>query len=71
MTNIPSVDLADFISDDPKRKQKFVQEIGKAYSEIGFASIKNHFLDNTLMDRLYAEVKGFFALPESVMKLKD
>ncbi len=66
MTNIPSVDLADFISDDPKRKQKFVQEIGKAYSEIGFASIKNHFLDNTLMDRLYAEVKGFFALPEEV-----
>lgn len=65
MTNIPSVDLADFLSDDPKRKEKFVQEIGAAYSEIGFASIKNHFLDDALMDRLYSEVKGFFALPEA------
>ncbi len=28
MNNIPSVDLADFLSEDPKRKQKFVNEIG-------------------------------------------
>ena len=35
MTNIPSVDLADFLSNDPVRKEKFVQEIGDAYSEIG------------------------------------
>jgi len=68
MTNIPSVDLADFISGDPARKQKFVDEIGTAYSEIGFASIKNHFLDDTLMDNLYKEVKGFFDLPEDVKK---
>lgn len=66
MTNIPSVDLADFLSDDPQRKQKFVQEIGNAYSEIGFASVKNHFLSVELMDNLYKEVKGFFALPEAV-----
>ena len=46
MNNIPSVDLADFLSEDPKRKDKFVQEIGKAYEEIGFVSLKNHFLDD-------------------------
>jgi len=45
MINIPSVDLADFISDDPTRKLKFVNEIGTAYEEIGFVSLKNHFLD--------------------------
>ncbi len=66
MTNIPSVDLADFISEDPKRKQKFVDEIGAAYSEIGFASVKNHFLTDELMDRLYSEIKKFFALPVAV-----
>ena len=44
MNNIPSVDLSDFISDDPNRKQKFVDEIGKAYEEIGFVSLKSHFL---------------------------
>jgi isopenicillin N synthase-like dioxygenase len=62
MTNIPSVDLADFLSDDLKRKEKFVQEIGTAYSEIGFVSIKNHFLNDVLMNNLYKEMKGFFAL---------
>ncbi len=63
MTNIPSVDLADFLSEDPKRKAKFVQEIGTAYEEIGFVSLKNHFLSDPLVDRLYQEVKAFFDLP--------
>jgi len=66
MINIPSVDLADFLSEDPKQKQKFVNEIGKAYSEIGFASVKNHFLSDELMNNLYSNVKQFFDLPESV-----
>ena len=68
MTNIPSVDLSDFLSEDPKRKQKFVQEIGDAYTEIGFASVKNHFLDDNLQERLYKEVKDFFALPLEIKK---
>ncbi|WP_378173633.1 isopenicillin N synthase family dioxygenase [Aquimarina sp. SS2-1] len=63
MNNIPSVDLADFLSDDPSRKQKFVDEIGKAYEEIGFVALKNHFLSDDLVEELYKEVKAFFALP--------
>ena len=63
MTNIPSVDLADFVSDDPARKQKFVDEIGKAYEEIGFLALKNHFLSDDLVEELYKEVKAFFNLP--------
>ncbi len=63
MNNIPSVDLADFLSDDPSRKQKFVNEIGKAYEEIGFVALKNHFLSDKLVDDLYKEIKSFFALP--------
>lgn len=65
-TNIPSVNLADFISDDPKRKEKFVQEIGKAYEEIGFVSLSNHFLSDDLVKELYKEVKAFFDLPLAV-----
>src|SRR5690606_20409813 len=49
MNNIPSVDLADFLSEDPKRKQKFVDEIGSAYEDIGFVSLKNHFLSDQLV----------------------
>ncbi len=63
MNNIPSVDLADFLSNDAARKQKFVQEIGSAYEDIGFVSLKNHFLDDILVDELYSEIKQFFALP--------
>ncbi|MBT8295937.1 MAG: isopenicillin N synthase family oxygenase [Gramella sp.] len=63
MNNIPSVDLADFLSDDPKRKEKFVNEIGKAYEEIGFVALKNHFLSDNLVGDLYKEVKSFFDMP--------
>ncbi|WP_370480055.1 isopenicillin N synthase family dioxygenase [Tamlana flava] len=63
MTSIPSVNLNDFLSDDPKRKQNFVDAIGKAYEEIGFVALKGHFLDDNLVDNLYSEVKNFFSLP--------
>ncbi|WP_159799016.1 isopenicillin N synthase family oxygenase [Flavobacterium sp. MK4S-17] len=66
MQNIPSVDLRDFLSDDPKRKQKFVNEIGKAYEDIGFVALKGHFLDDRLVDELYTEVRNFFNLPLEV-----
>lgn len=68
MTNIPSVDLADFLSEDPKRKAKFVNEIGTAYEDIGFVALKNHFLDEDLVASLYQEVKAFFDLPEVTKK---
>ncbi len=63
MKQIPSVDLRDFLSGNPERKQKFVNEIGKAYEEIGFVALKGHFLDEKLVDDLYQEVKQFFELP--------
>jgi len=63
MQNIPSVDLRDFLSDDPVRKQKFVNEIGKAYEDIGFVALKGHFLDDALVKNLYQEVRNFFTLP--------
>ncbi len=66
MSHIPSVDLADFMSDDPQRKAQFVSQIGQAYQEIGFVSLSNHFLSAQLMEDLYREVKGFFDLPTQI-----
>jgi len=66
MNSIPSVDLNDFISGDNQRKQKFVEEIGKAYEDIGFVALKGHFLEDDLVERLYSEVKQFFSLPLEV-----
>lgn len=62
-TGIPSVNLADFLSEDPSRKQKFVNEIGKAYEEIGFVALKGHFLSDDLVENLYKSVREFYALP--------
>lgn len=68
MQNIPSVDLRDFLSDDPIRKQKFVNEIGKAYEDIGFVALKGHFLSDELVKKLYQEVRNFFTLPLETKK---
>ncbi|SDB35624.1 Isopenicillin N synthase [Flavobacteriaceae bacterium MAR_2010_188] len=63
MNAIPSVNLEDFISGDPEKKQQFIDEIGKAYEEIGFVALKGHFLDEKLVDELYKQIKKFFDLP--------
>src|SRR5690606_24091824 len=68
---IPSVDLNDFISEDPERKQKFVNEIGKAYEDIGFVAQKGHFLSDELVEKLYSRVKEFFALPTETKELYE
>ncbi|WP_298763815.1 2-oxoglutarate and iron-dependent oxygenase domain-containing protein [uncultured Polaribacter sp.] len=63
MNKIPSINLADFLSSDASRKQKFISEIGHAYENIGFVALKGHFLDEQLVSDLYAEIKKFFELP--------
>ncbi|HCD23206.1 MAG TPA: flavonol synthase [Flavobacteriaceae bacterium] len=68
MNHIPSVDLRDFLSEDPSRKQKFINEIHQAFSEIGFVALRGHFLDQKLVDELYGQVKHFFTLEESIKK---
>lgn len=63
MSQIPSVNLKDFISESPEKKQQFINDIGKAYEEIGFVALKGHFLDEELVDKLYEEIKNFFDMP--------
>ena len=65
MNTIPSLDLSEFLSDNVSVKQGFVFKLGNAFEEIGFISLKNHFLSEDLMNSLYAEVKQFFDLPKS------
>lgn len=60
--------MRDFLSDDPVRKQKFVNEIGKAYEEIGFVALKGHFLGDELVEKLYQQVRDFFNLPLEIKK---
>ena len=63
MKQIPSVDLGDFLSDDINKRNDFIENIGKAYEDIGFVALKGHFLDKDLVDELYNQVRNFFSLP--------
>ena len=63
---IPSLDLADFDSNDPDRKAAFVQQLGQAYQNIGFVAVKNHGLTDALTEKLYSTIKSFFDLDESI-----
>ena len=63
ISSIPVVDLNDF---EDGNKNRFVEQLGKAYSEVGFVAVKNHYLTKECSDRLYENVKKFFSLPDSV-----
>lgn len=61
--NIPVVDLDNFVSGDETSKQQFVNDLGKAYEEVGFVAVKNHGISNELVAQMYNEVEHFFNLP--------
>lgn len=63
---IPNVDLAEFLSGDPQREAKFVQDLGQAYETVGFVSVKNHGIPLDVRDKFYDAVKAFFAMPDDV-----
>jgi isopenicillin N synthase-like dioxygenase len=61
--SIPVVDLGDFLSHDPERKKSFVNQLGKAYEDVGFVAVKNHGIPDQLIGDLYKYVQQYFALP--------
>lgn len=65
---IPVVNLADFLSGDPQLKQAFVNQLGKAYEDVGFVAVKNHGIPDDLIADLYKYVQQFFSLPIDVKK---
>lgn len=66
--SIPSVDLAEFMNGDPDSKAAFVQELGKAFEEVGFVAVKNHGVPDELIRDLYRHVQEFFSLPLELKK---
>lgn len=60
--SIPVVDLKQFTGGTPEEKAAFVQQLGKAYEEVGFVAVKNHGIPDDLIKDLYEYVQQFFAL---------
>lgn len=63
---VPSLDLADFTSGNPEKKQAFVNALGAAYNNIGFAAIKNHGLTEGQTKQLYDAIQKFFRQSDEV-----
>ncbi|MEX2234101.1 MAG: 2-oxoglutarate and iron-dependent oxygenase domain-containing protein [Cyclobacteriaceae bacterium] len=63
---IPSLDLENFYGADPTKKDQFVADLGRAFHNIGFIAIRNHFLHDNLQRDLYTAIRKFFALPDAV-----
>jgi len=64
LVNIPRLDLLHYTQGNSEQRNKFVQDIGKAFNETGFVTIANHGLSTELIEGLYTNVKNFFELPQ-------
>ena len=68
MSLIPNLDLSNWISGSTADKKAFAADLGKAYTDIGFVTIKNHGFSDAMQDQLYEEVAAFFALDTETKK---
>ena len=66
---IPVIDLDDFKSPDAGKRKVFVGQLGRAFEEVGFVSLKNHGIAESRISALYTVVQQFFSLPLAI-KLK-
>ena len=66
VSGIPVVDLSKFTQGDEAAQAAFVQELGKAFTEIGFVGVINHGIPKDLVGRFYQNSETFFAQPFEV-----
>lgn len=57
--SIPTVDLNDLKTDT----MRFLQDLGRAFEDVGFLAVRNHGIRADTIEALYAGVKAMFDLP--------
>ena len=68
-SQIPSFDIRRFTHPaSPEDRQAFIDELGAAYREWGFAGIRNHGIPQAQIDQAYRTFQAFFALPEDAKR---
>lgn len=68
LQKVPTVDYHDFISGDADKRQQFIQDLGDAFSQIGFVIVKNHGVTEELRQELFDLSKTIFAQPDAVKR---
>ena len=62
--SIPTLDMHEFY----RNRDAFVADLGAAYRRYGFVGVRNHGLDQALVDGAYRTFQTFFALPEATKR---
>ena len=66
---IPTLDIRRFTEpSSPEDRLAFVDELGAAYREWGFAGIRNHGIPQAQIDEAYRTFQALFALPEDTKR---
>jgi isopenicillin N synthase-like dioxygenase len=65
---IPTVDLSQYTHGNEIQKTAFVEQLGKAFHEVGFVAVINHGVPKSLVDGFYTSSKAFFALDVATKK---
>ena len=66
MATIPNLDFAKWSQGTESERAEFVKELGAAYTDIGFITIKNHGFGESVQDGLYKKAAAFFSLEKTV-----
>ena len=68
---VPVIDIGPFLSRDPAGGRAVAGAVRDACEGIGFFTVTGHRVPEALIDRLYANARGFFALPpEEKLRVK-
>lgn len=60
-SGIPVLSMTDFDG----RRGDFTDRIGRGWREFGFVAVRDHGIDDALIESAYAAFRAFFALPET------
>jgi len=60
VTSIPAVDLSKFANGNEEQRTEFIAELGKAWKDVGFVTVKNHGVPDEYINAFYTQVKRFF-----------
>lgn len=66
MASIPNLNFAKWSQGTENEKAEFVKELGAAYTDIGFITIRNHGFGEEVQDELYHKASEFFGLDKSI-----
>ena len=66
MASIPNLNFAKWSQGTENEKAEFAKELGAAYTDIGFITIRNHGFGEEVQDELYDKASEFFGLEKSI-----